>query len=495
MTSGRIAWAAAVAAVVGVALVLRLVALTDKALTFDETFSILIGSQPAARAIALTAANEPHPPLYYLLLGGWMRLFGDGEAAVRIPSVLIGGAVVLLTCLLGRRLVGPAAALVGAAFVALAPSQVSVGQEARMYALLTLAALGSWWALYSALTDGRLRAWALYAVLVAVTIYAHYYGVFVVVSHAGYLIWRRTPLSVWRPWVYAMLGALVLLLPWLPVVPGQLASGRPWPSYRPPLTPGLYLDAVASMTAGQIFHDAVGGGMLPRVVAWPVAALAIGAAATGYRALRGAREARMLLVASVVFPLTISYVVSHAAHVFAPRYLVFAMPGLALLIGAGILALFRTPGPTHRLAAVAAVALLLVPNAGSLVQYYRVARPDVFDWRRVALTLGAQARPDDAVIFLPGFSRIAVNYYFRGPQPRLALTPAGRDVTGDRGMRIPGVVDSVSRHPRVWIVTVLPIPLSVETLIRALGERSYTVTRLTGINYARVILLERRATP
>lgn len=495
MTSGRLAWAAAVLAAVGAALILRLVALTDKALTFDETFSIFIGSQPVARAIALTAVNEPHPPLYYLLLGGWIRLFGEGEAAVRVPSVLIGGAVVLVTCLLGRRLVGPAAALLGAAFVALAPSQVSVGQEARMYALLTLAALGSWWALYAAVTEGRRRSWVLYAVLVAVTIYAHYYGVFVVVSHAGYLIWRRTPLPVWRLWVYALLGALVLLWPWLPVVPGQLASGRPWPSYRPQLTPGLYLDAVASMTAGQIFHDAVGGGTLPRMIAWPVAALAVAAAVVGYRALSAAREERTLLVSSVVFPLTISYAVSHAAHVFAPRYLVFAMPGLALLIGTGVLTLARASRLTGRLAAVVAIALLLIPNVGSLVQYYREPRPDVFDWRRVALTVGAQARPDDAFVFLPGFSRIPVNYYFRGPQPRLALTPAGPDVIGDRGIRMPGVVDRVSRHPRVWIVTVLPVPLSVETLINALRKRSYAVAKLDAINYARVILLERPAAP
>jgi len=447
------------------------------------------------RAIALTAANEAHPPLYYLLLGGWIRLFGEGEGAVRALSVLISAAVVLVTCLFGRRLVGPAAALLGAGLVALAPSQVSVAQEARMYGLLTLAALGSLWALWAAVTEGRRRAWVLYSILVAVTIYAHYYGVFVVASHAGYLVWRRTPLPAWRSWVYSMLGALVLLLPWLPVVPGQLATGRPWPSYRPPLTPSLYLDALTSMTGGQIFHDAIGGGSLPRTIAWPVTALAASAAVIGYRALGKSREARMLLVSSVLFALTISYAVSYAAHVFAPRYLVFAMPGLALLIGAGIVTLTQTSRPGSRIAAVAAVAVLLIANVGSLVQYYRQPRPDVSDWRRVALTMGGQARPDDAIIFLPGFSRIPVNYYLRGPQPRLALTPSGQDVMGDKGLRMPGVVDRVSRHPRVWIVTVLPVPRSVETLIDALGQRAYAVRRVDAINYVRVILLERSVPP
>lgn len=494
MTSHR-AWAAAVMTVVAAALVLRIVALTDKPLSFDSLYSIFVASQPAARTLALTAANEAHPPLYYLLLNGWIRLFGDGEAAVRIPSVLIGAAVVLATCVFGRRLVGPAAALLGAGLVALAPAQVVVGQEARMYGLLTLAALGSWWALWAAVTEGRRRDWILYAILAAVTIYAHYYGVFVVASHAGYLIWRRTLMPAWRSWVYALLGTLVLLLPWLPEIPGQLATGRAWPSFRPNLSLTLFVDALTSMGAGQFFYDPIQVGGFPRAIAWTVAALLVPVAVAGYRAPSMERDTRALLISSALFPLMISFAVSLAVHVFSPLYLVFAMPGLALLLGVGVVTLLRTPRAAARAAAAGAIAVLLIPNVGALVRYYSAPRPDNFDWRKVALTLGAQARPDDAMIFLPAFSRIPVNYYFRGPQPRLALTPAGSDVTGDRGMRIPGVVDRVSGHPRVWIVTVLPIPLSVETLVRALHERSYSITRLDAINYARVILLERPAAP
>ncbi|MGQ0549108.1 MAG: glycosyltransferase family 39 protein [Armatimonadota bacterium] len=495
MTSGRLAWAAAVLAVVGAALVLRLVELTHKSLSFDALYSIFIASQPAARTLALTAANDAHPPLYYLLLNGWIRLFGDGEGVVRIPSVIIGTAVVLATCAFGRRLVCPAAALLGAGLVALTPAQVSVSQDARMYALLTLAALGSWWALWAALTEERRRDWLLYAILVAVTIYAHYYGVFMVASQAGYLIWRRTPLSAWRRWVYSLLGSLALLLPWLPAIPEQLATGHAWPSFRPALSASLFVDALTSMGAGQFFHDPIQIGGLPRAIAWPAAVLVAPLAVVGYRALDVHRESRALLISSALFPLMISFVASLALHVFSPLYLVFAMPGLALVMGAGVAALVRTPRPAARAAAVGAIAVLLVLNVGGVVHYYREPRPDVFDWRRVALTVGAQARPDDAFVFLPGFSRIPVNYYFRGPQPRLALTPAGPDVIGDRGIRMPGVVDRVSRHPRVWIVTVLPVPLSVETLINALRKRSYAVTKLDAINYARVILLERPAAP
>ncbi|MGQ0568954.1 MAG: hypothetical protein ACT4P5_05375, partial [Armatimonadota bacterium] len=122
-------------------------------------------------------------------------------------------------------------------------------------------------------------------------------------------------------------------------------------------------------------------------------------------------------------------------------------------------------------------------------------RLDAFDWRYVSATLAAQARPDDAIVFLPGFSRIPVNYYYRGPQRRLALTPAGADVIGDGGRRTNAVVSVMKEHPRVWILTVPPFPAAVETLIGALKANSFEVTRQEAINLARLILLERVPSP
>lgn len=484
-------WTAAATAVVAGAVVLRTITLPTKPLSFDETYSIFIASHSIERLLALTAANEAHPPLYYLLLHWWIGLFGDGALAVRALSVPISASIVAVTWSFGRRLVGPAPALFAAGLAAVAPSQVAVGQEARMYGLLALAALASWWALWAAVAGGGRRAWVIYVLVVAAMLYTHYYGFFVMASHAGYLLWRRAPVAIWRAWVYAGLGALAMFLPWLPALPVQLATGRAWPSFRPPLNPGLYVDTLASMTIGQFFFDAIGGGSLPRVLAWPLLAAVAPLALAGYRALPRDGDARALVVGSALFPVTLSYAVSHMVHVFAPRYLAFALPGLALLVGTGLVAIGSPGLRSARIVAVLGLVVLIAPNVASLVRYYQIPRPDVFDWRRVSYTLAARAHPDDVIIFLPGFPRIAVNYYFRGPQPRLALTPSGADVVGTGGMRMPGVIDLVSRHPRIWIVTVLPVPRSVEVLIDGLRERSYAVTRLDAIYYTRLILLER----
>jgi 4-amino-4-deoxy-L-arabinose transferase-like glycosyltransferase len=103
------------------------------------------------------------------------------------------------------------------------PFHVAYSQEARMYALLSLVAVVAAWGLLRALSEGKLRWWALYAVGAALTLYAHNLGVFVVLAlnllallHRRW--WRRLPALV-----LADVAALALFAPWLVgVLPGQL---------------------------------------------------------------------------------------------------------------------------------------------------------------------------------------------------------------------------------------------------------------------------------
>jgi len=471
---------------------LRGFGLTAKALWFDETYSVFVGSLPIERLLVVTAINDAHPPLYYLLLHLWMPLLGDSEVAVRALSVLISAAVVPVTWAFGRPLVGSGAAVVAAGLVALAPVQVAAGQEARMYGLLTLTALLSWWALWAALT-GR-RSWTAYAFAVAAMLYSHYYGFFVVASQAIYLVWVRAPFTAWRRWIVAGLGVIALLIPWIPAFVGHVTSGRAWPVFRPPLRPVLVADTIASLVVGRPIFDPMGIAPLHPVAVGGLAMAGAVVIVAGIWAARaaGRRDAAALCLCASVVPLVLAFGTSFVVHVFAPRYLIFAMPGVALLVGAAVMP--PGLGRTAWLRVVATVACVVVvaASAASLVRFYQQPRLDVFDWRKVSATLAAEAQPDDAIAFLPGFARIPVNYYFRGRQLRLALDPRALDAEGPRGNRMGLLVTALTERSRVWIVTVPPVPPSVDTLIAALGRRSYRVTLRQDVNMARLILLERR---
>ena len=112
-----------------------------------------------------------HPPLFALIMGGWVWLLGVRDmtgftaAQVRFLPVMFSTLTIPLTYLLGRRFLGPPAAIAGAALLATAPAAILLGRQAEpesLQAVLLLAAL----LLSFRVLEGRGGTWTLLALLV-----------------------------------------------------------------------------------------------------------------------------------------------------------------------------------------------------------------------------------------------------------------------------------------------------------------------------------------
>ncbi len=214
--------------IVVVGVVLRCLALSDRSLWFDEAFSWRLTEFPLPRMLE-RVARDNHPPLYFLLLKGWVAAFGTSPAAMRSLSVLFGAATIagayLFTAEALRR---PGTGLLAAVLVAVNVFQVRWGWEARMYSLGTALAVFSAWALLRALRAPQtvFRPWLLYAVLALLFAYTHYYALFTLAAHAlfaaGYLLVesRGRPRAVG----HALAAAGLVVLGWLPWLPSFLAQ-------------------------------------------------------------------------------------------------------------------------------------------------------------------------------------------------------------------------------------------------------------------------------
>lgn len=223
-------WPAAVATL---ALILRLVNLGGRPLWYDEAFSLLFSERSPGAMIAGTltpvngAAAEEHPLLYYLILHGWMALWGYAPGAARLLSALLGAATVAANYLLGRRLMGRHAGLAAAAITALAPFHVYYSQEARMYALLGLAAVATAFFLVRAWSDGGWPNWAAFSVLGTATLYAHNLGALFMLALGLWVLYAwgraRRPVRL-RPLLLSHLFMALLYAPWLLVIPSQLGK-------------------------------------------------------------------------------------------------------------------------------------------------------------------------------------------------------------------------------------------------------------------------------
>ena len=99
-----------------------------------------------------------------MLLGVWVRLFGDSEAATHTLSLVFGLACVPLAYFAARAVFGRPAGLAAAVLAALDPFLTYYAQETRMYELEALLSLVVAWSYVEGILRGR-RAWT--AVFVA----------------------------------------------------------------------------------------------------------------------------------------------------------------------------------------------------------------------------------------------------------------------------------------------------------------------------------------
>lgn len=481
---------------------LRIHLLTAKPFWFDETFSVFIASHPSLRILSLVSANDPHPPLYYLILRLWMGLVGRGEFGIRLLSVLAGISTLGAVAALGYRLFGWKAVLPSILVLSISLSQVASSQEARMYPLLGLFATASWLALSASVMSDRLTRWIAYSLSLILLILTHYYGFFVWGSQGLYLLWAKSRRDIWRYWTHSSLLALVIFLPWLPSFMEQWQSGRGWPEYRPSFSLLDPLRTLAMLTAGGRIGTSAGlGGWTMASDTFRVLEVAgLGAAfvlaallftlTSGPPSKAPVSPSKLLLTATFG-PLLLASVCSLRLNIFSPRYLSFIGPPLALVLGAGAAAGLNQTQIGVKLSAMFAMVVLVVSNIGGLRAYYNQPRLDDFDWRRAALVVRERVGAEDALVFLPSFSRIPFSYYLPGPQPRLALVPDGQDVVDEGGLRMAGVVGRLSRHARVWIITADPLPIAVWNLERAMVKKGYVVQLRARVNRLGFTLLVR----
>lgn len=214
----------------------RLLDLHLRPLWFDEAFSWRLSQFPWPELLS-RAADDVHPPLYYIFLKLWIYVFGDSTFALRSLSVawlvatLVGAYLFCCEAALdpepGRELATMDASLFAPLFLVASPFVFRYSQETRMYVQeIALLTLSSWLLLRALRERHRLgRWWAAYTATATALAYTHHYGLFFVVAQAGLVgqvLWRTAIRAGSRPWanpsarwgVAAVLLIATAYIPW-----------------------------------------------------------------------------------------------------------------------------------------------------------------------------------------------------------------------------------------------------------------------------------------
>jgi uncharacterized membrane protein len=449
------------------ALGLRLYGLDAQSLWNDEGTSVAI-AQRSLVTIAQDAANDIHPPLYYWLLAGWVRLFGTGEVAIRSLSALLGVVLVALSFVLGCLLAGRWVGLLAAFLAAIHPFQIYYSQEARMYMLLAVLTAGGVLVVVQLVRQGVSRgfaparadsaatskpnateptekertpseggrvAWLTLAALVLLEtagLYTHYSFVFVIlVLNAGYVLQVR-PKAFTRqmgPWLLSQLVVVVLYMPWLPTAVRQVTT---WPGLEES-TP--FLPALANIWRWVVFGPTVETEqvLVPLVIAALVAAfgvLALAARRVGKSSLRGWWSSGLS-----VFWLGLPVVLMFTLGLYREAYLKFLLvvtPAVSLFLACGILSLRPPDSPvaegtsrsrrqmtrsaryTLLITQLIVVMLMIPPYALALQNYYAEPAYARDDYRGIVRYIEAVSRPGDLVILNAPGQQEVFEYYHQG---------------------------------------------------------------------------------
>lgn len=412
----------------------------------DEAATLAAVQRPFGDLVRMLGNVDAVHGAYYLLAWVIVRIFGTGELALRLPSAIAMCLAAGFVAALGRRLVSPHAGLAAGVVLIVLPQIAFYGQDARSYAMVTTAAAIASYLLVRALQarPGERRTWwSGYAAAVALLGVLNIFGLLLVPANAVTVALRcRRPAAgqsrraLALGWLGAAAAGCVLASPLLYL--GYLQREQvSWLKTPDGLTGLGQLVGTRGMQVAAILI--IGGGLLASAIAgadrlkatWP---RMLGEVSLPWVILPPA----LLLTGSLITPM------------YTFRYVVFCIPAVALLIGAGIAALGRIAG-------TAAFIALAVLSFSAQVQIREPGghRDDI---RQADQIVAANRRPGDTVLYTnPNAQSFGAAYpYGLGRLRNIALAqpaiPSGTLAGTDASY--PVIRHRLGTVSRLWVINI-----------------------------------------
>jgi hypothetical protein len=374
---------------------LRFFRLGSRELSIDESLSWAESSAPSVAGVLRVQhqLDSGKFPIYELAQHGWMRVFGESEAAMRALSALIGSISIVLVFILGvevmlavrdspepspaelRSAASPVkeraryedrtylvAALCALLFAVALPS-VDIARQARMYSMMQAWILAQVIFLLRTRRMGGLANYGGLTIFSAIAVATNFTAVLVIAAEALWLIHlyftdtgadARNGEGATRaaPWLmgFALLAAMVLLLPFFAGlrygVEGVQRGDYGW--IRPP---GPW-EPLATFESG--------------LGSWPFPLFTLFAIVGGVRLWRSHRVEAELLILWIAIPPLVLFVGSYLIiPMLVTRYLISSFVPLYILSAIGIEYL---PSTNYRAVAIVAIVSLSILRVSSILR-------------------------------------------------------------------------------------------------------------------------------
>lgn len=372
------------------ATVLRLVRLGYQSEWNDEAISAVIAGG-TTQQILTNQFRSLHPPGYYLLLHFWRILFGDTDFALRLPSALMGIASVVSMYLLGRSLFKKETGLWAAAMTALMPFHLFYSQEMRMYSQLFLLSSLAMLCQVRLWRNRRSFWWLLYLFVSLLGLYTHYFFTLLIGVLGLYFILRRWLTHKGPRWSKFFLTHVIMGILCSPIIlwlGDQKSQSRDY--WIQGVSLARFLSMPLAFTVGH-FLDSISLQIGYGVILMVFIITMLQAGRSLKQRTPDSSSLVMVLMAYWLSVLVILAVSILWTPLTLPRLMMFAVPGLYLLIAWG------ATMPKEKVVNIVLIVLLIL--IGLLADYNWLFNPHYGKppAREAALFLRERALPQEVI--------------------------------------------------------------------------------------------------
>lgn len=376
---------------------LRLYKLDFRSLWYDEVQTIR--SAQASHVLLPDFQKSPnHRTLYITMMHYWLGLFEKSDFLTRLPSAIFGILSVFLVYLLVKKIFDEKTAFLSTLVFSLSKINIWYSQEARVYSLLVLLTLASFYVLLEALEKDRRSLWSGYIVITMLCLCAHLEAFFIILSQIIYVVlFRKRYRDSLKNFLFSqtvIAGFLFILL--LPAIIGHFRVALPpWiprPQFLSYINIFLRFAPFSINTLGPpaSLSEALGFNWI-----YFVSLSCMGAIGCFSGSGPRYRQSACLLLIWLFIPVLLPYIISLASGVsiFGPvRYVLSSSVPFLIMASVGI------SGIRYFRIKMLAMIIILLISMHSLQVYYTVnQRPP---WREVVSIIEENYRENDKAVFL-----------------------------------------------------------------------------------------------
>ena len=288
----------------------------------DEPFTIFHAQMSLGDMLGeLTKYNNP--PGFEFLLHFWIRIFGDGAVAVRIPSVIFASVSAAVVYQIGKENLSRLGGLTAALLFSFASYHTYFSHEARAYAAFTcFSILSIYWFLGLASESKKVHL-VLFTLTNIVLIYLHYFGFLVLFAEVVSWIFLGRKKINWKRFFVSLGVTAIAYLPQVATVIDRSghASQEHW-------VDGAKLSSLYSIMVKYLNQPVIMIGLMALMIAGGIAIL--------IRKRSGNKDTNLVIGLILIWGFGnyfLLFIVGNFVPVFLDRYIAFLSPAVYLLVG------------------------------------------------------------------------------------------------------------------------------------------------------------------